>query len=304
MMTDILAELPQNLRAAPVDQVEGLTEDLMTAFPGISKYPEVLRAAVRQRVIQQLIVDSVPVADIDERGTHVQRYSRDAQGNISELYYASYGSNLYASRFMVYLRGGTLPGNSRVYSGANDPALPTDDVAFALPGAQFFCGDSRAWSGGVAFLDTTQRHTRSLGRGYRITADQFNDVIAQENGGTAGESAIDITRVVNSSTGALNTGGVYGTLTHVGDYRGCPVVTFTGPFTCADATRNIFTVTAAGELVPRPSSDSSPSGWDVFLNSPSRAYRHMIAQGIRETHPFLTEELAHAYIQAAEYVRQ
>jgi hypothetical protein len=299
------------------ERVESVYDDV-TAVCGTDA-PDVERV-IHDRIEQQNIVDAAPVADLAARGAHAHRYSRDKNGRITQVYYASYGSNLYEERFMVYINGGSLPGNQRVYSGTVDPTPPTDTAPVALPGAQFFAGDSRAWTGGVAFLDTSQQSSRSLGRAYRITGEQFSDVVAQENGGSAGRSTIDVTRAVDSASGVINTGGLYGQLVHVGDFQGAPVVTFTAPFTARDAARDDIAVAASGTVRSRENHPPVPSwrravsatvgrvfprwktqlagaqDWRVFLNTPSEAYSARIAGGLQEAHG-LTSQQAYRYVE-------
>jgi len=301
------------------EDVAAMADDVRGTLPAGASNAAVVQA-LQQRVTQQALVNAANPAEVAPRGAQQDSYPRDEHGRISEVYYASYGSNLYAERFMVYINGGSLPGNQLVYSGTADPTPPRDDVSIALPGAQFFAGESRAWSGGVAFLDTTQTSSRSLGRAYHISGEQFADVVAQENGGSAGDSDIDITTVVDSPSGQLDTGGVYGTLVHVGDYNGRPVVTFTSPFTASEAARDGITVTPEGTVasqterkasepqrraahaatqatLPKDQRTDFEEDWDVFLNTPSQAYVDRIAGGIQESHSLNAHD-AHGYVNA------
>ncbi len=100
------------------------------------------------------------------------------------VWYASYGSNLSRHRFERYLHGGTPVGGRRPHRGATDRTPPRADRPFHLPYRLRFGGVSRTWGGGMAFIDTVAAG-RTLARMYRITAAQFADVHAQENGGDA-----------------------------------------------------------------------------------------------------------------------
>lgn len=140
------------------------------------------------------------------------------------LWYVSYGSNLFAERFSCYLAGGRAPGARWTNPGARDPSPPTGDRRIDLDHALVFGGPSHTWRGGPAYLDlVTPGH--SVGRGWRITRQQFDDLVAQENKLAPGE-------VVTSDT-LLDEGGVvvpgarYGRLVPLEPVEGEPAVTFT-----------------------------------------------------------------------------
>ena len=97
------------------------------------------------------------------------------------VWYASYGSNLYRERFVVYLRGGTAPGGSRPQRGARDPSDPLDDRPVTINRSLYFRGQSQLWGGGVAAIDHQPGDQPARGRAYLITTAQFEDVVAQES---------------------------------------------------------------------------------------------------------------------------
>lgn len=170
------------------------------------------------------------------------------------VWYASYGSNLFTRRFACYLAGGRPPGASRSYPGARDHTPPRDSRAMRLPGQVFFAARSDVWQdGGVAFLDTAVP-SEALLRAYRITHDQFADVVAQEMHRPPGPG-LDMDRLLGEGRLVLGP-GLYETLLVVAQVDGSPVVTFT----CPDG---------AG----RPAT-----------NAPSAAYLRMIAAGLRQSH--------------------
>ena len=140
------------------------------------------------------------------------------------VWYSSYGSNMLYARFLCYLRGGRVDGMVKDMPGSRDPTPPErwtqwDDIPYRL----FFAHSSPTWDGGgVAFVDVDAPVTReqaadafgrrrgaaladdprgasdppgavgaSLGtafRLYRVTLEQFNDVLAQENGMLPGDA--------------------------------------------------------------------------------------------------------------------
>ena len=108
------------------------------------------------------------------------------------VWYASYGSNLSEERFACYIAGGRPRGASRTFAGARDASPPRDSVALELPHQLYFSGESRIWGGSPAFVDREPSDgVVALARGYLIGWDQFEDVIAQENGRPSSSIEID-----------------------------------------------------------------------------------------------------------------
>lgn len=171
------------------------------------------------------------------------------------VWYVSYGSNLHRDRFLSYLVGGLMPGGRRADTGCRDPSPPQADEALHLPFDLYFSGESRVWGGGVAFLD----HAPQVGaaptyaRGYVITGEQFEDLVAQES--KRDHAPVDWSALM--SDGRVTVGpGRYDALVRVGSRDGMPMVTFTHPLPLAANT------TAA----------------------PVIGYLNMLASGLREAH--------------------
>ncbi|GAA4915974.1 hypothetical protein LX16_4108 [Stackebrandtia albiflava] len=167
------------------------------------------------------------------------------------VWYVSYGSNLNATRFACYLRGGTPDGGTRRYPGCRDTTLPAESRPLWLDGGVYFAGHSPTWSGGMAFYDPDTPGP-SPARGHLITVEQFADVCAQEMRRDPGTTDIDLAVLCRNGRLALGPGR-YETLLHLGSLDGTPMVTFTAP------------------APVRP------------LNRPSPAYLATIAAGLRET---------------------
>lgn len=177
------------------------------------------------------------------------------------LWYASYGSNLFEARFAYYLRGGRPPGATRTYPGARTRTPPAASRGLRVPGQVFFGWESATWGGGgVAFLDP-EAAGEALVRAYRITPEQFADVVAQE---MHREPGADIDLSVLHAERRMTLGpGRYETLVLIDHLEGEPVLTFT----CS-------------------ASDERPE-----LNPPSERYLQMIAAGLRESHGLQPEEV-------------
>jgi hypothetical protein len=151
------------------------------------------------------------------------------------VWYVSYGSNLSWARFRCYLEGGTPPGARGTNPGARDPSPPKADTALTLPGQVYFAGTSLMWGGGVAFYDPDVPAT-TLARGYLLTVEQFTDVMAQELQAAPGAIPSLPAPVVGDRVAI--TPGRYGTLVICGERDGIPMVTFTAPWSMADASKN------------------------------------------------------------------
>lgn len=191
----------------------------------------------------------------------------------SHVWYASYGSNMYRSRFLTYLQGGRPAGAARSYPGCTDPTPPRDDTPIRWAGRLHFATRSPTWGGGVALADEADRPGQEiLGRAYLITAEQFDQVVHFENSGTvAAEAAptplLDVVRRGRARCGT----GLYNMLSHLGDREGVPVVTFTSEFTHATALRGDEYVVRGGRR------------YLVHTERPSPAYARMIGGGLAET---------------------
>lgn len=107
------------------------------------------------------------------------------------VWYVAYGSNLDGDRFQRYLSGGeTEP-------GARDPSRPRSSAWAAAPLRLCFARESVRWNGGgVAFVDP-DRDSEAIVRLWDISADQFEDVFAQENR-LAVPTALDWTSMLGS----------------------------------------------------------------------------------------------------------
>ncbi|WP_158891366.1 histone deacetylase [Amycolatopsis anabasis] len=169
------------------------------------------------------------------------------------IWYASYGSNMYAERLRSYLEGGTPPGGKLRCPGCRDPRPPRRTTACRVPGGVYFATESQVWGGGRAFFDPALPGVAAM-RAYLVTVGQFSDIAAQEMYRDPAAD-LDLTPVLATGRHALGEGR-YETLHHVADLDGYPVLTFTAPW-------------SAAEVEPNP---------------PSAAYLRMLAGGLVEGH--------------------
>jgi hypothetical protein len=158
------------------------------------------------------------------------------------IWYGAYGSNLLLERFLVYLRGGPVPGSGRMQHGARDSSDPQGDEPLPIDRPLGFGRESAGWGGGgVCFVDPAVRAVdeagvgETLGRAWLITVEQLADVWAQENGGTVGPP-IDVDRLLSVGSLELPSAdrlegrpaqGWYRSLILLGELGGYPVATIT-----------------------------------------------------------------------------
>ncbi|KAG2679454.1 hypothetical protein I3760_11G050900 [Carya illinoinensis] len=101
-----------------------------------------------------------------------------------DVWYAAFGSNMWKPRFLCYIEGGQVGGMQKPCSGSMDRTPPKEIVWKSYPYRLFFGRESSSsWGpGGVAFLDPESKsQDKAYLCLYRITLEQFNDVLAQEN---------------------------------------------------------------------------------------------------------------------------
>ena len=181
---------------------------------------------------------------------------------MEQLWYVAYGSNLHAARLGWYLTGGRPPGGRRTYPGCRDCRPPRRTVPALIPGGIYFAGESRAWTGGMAFYDP-ELPGLAAARGYLLTAEQFADIAAQEMYRSP-DADLDLIRMAVESGRATLGPGRYETLLRVGTRDGVPMLTFTAPGRAAD----------------------------VPCTAPSSVYLGMLARGLREAHGWDTDRIA------------
>lgn len=230
---------------------------------------------IEARARQESVLRSVKglIIDLEEPGSQSENYELGEDGRPVKVWYASYGSNLSRDRFMTYIAGGTPEGTLDKHDGARDKTEPEEDMPIRYSGRLHFAGNSSRWNGGVAFIDNdTSGH--ALGRAYSISMEQFDDVVAQENGRSVGSVTVDTTKALTEGSDKVMV-GLYGTLVHIGDYENAPVFTFTGQNSAQD---NLTL-----------SHDGKSFGG---TNAPGNNYLRMIGSGLQETFGMAPQEQA------------
>lgn len=205
------------------------------------------------------------------------------------VWYASYGSNMLKERFMCYIVGGQVNGMASPCEGCRDKTPPLADQWLTVSHRMWFGRKKTAtWGyGGVSFLDPEPTSHSSYVRLYKITLEQFNDVISQENRKSSNNqwghhlqlpelyklqmSAVDKERTL--PTLHILPDAWYGRILYLGEKDGAPILTFT----CSHKDISEFRV---GSLP---------------VNSPSSSYHAVITKGLVEEKGMSVEE-AHDYI--------
>ena len=90
------------------------------------------------------------------------------------VWYVAYGSNINKTRFLRYLEG------DEGHVGARSAVHPVEGRFVTAPLQLRFAGESQRWGGGVCFVDPDPAATAYV-RAWDVTAEQFEDVFAQEN---------------------------------------------------------------------------------------------------------------------------
>lgn len=194
-----------------------------------------------------------------------------AQKNVF-VWYACYGSNLSEERFNCYLRGGRVEGMSRPCVGARDATPARASVVKWMLNRVFFAyaGESAWGYGGGAMLDIRQSQTyKSCLRLYKVTLQQFNDVIAQENNLapplpaanwlTCGE-LVQLRQQPHGSLQRKFEDAIYPAVAYLGEHDDAAIVTFT----CLTDMANAF---LSGELPTAP---------------PANTYLTVLRRGLQE----------------------
>ncbi|KAB2089759.1 hypothetical protein ES319_A03G082400v1 [Gossypium barbadense] len=204
----------------------------------------------------------------------------------TDIWYASFGSNMWKSRFLCYIEGGQVIGMKKLCSGSVDRNPPKETRWKAFPHRLFFGRDfTQTWGpGGVAFLDPrSNSEDKAYVCLYKITLEQFNDVLLQENvpDHDMNSPLFDL----NALDSILNEGSIpveavkrgwYHNVVYLGKKDDIPILTMTCPLSVIE---------------------SFKSG-EIPLCAPSKDYADTLVRGLVEGKQ-LSEGDATTYIQVA-----
>ncbi|WP_163970259.1 hypothetical protein [Oceanobacillus halotolerans] len=155
-----------------------------------------------------------------------------------DVWYVSYGSNICEDRFLCYIYGGTPEGSEKREVGCHDKTPPKRSEKAEIPYPLYFAKEKSKWGkGGVAFIgNETKREELTIARKYLITAEQFCEVVEQENNNQRLD--IDVNKIISEGHLDINAGW-YGRLMYLGDKNGNPMFTFTNTEPMTDQTFTI-----------------------------------------------------------------
>ncbi|XP_051136605.1 histone deacetylase 5 isoform X2 [Andrographis paniculata] len=202
------------------------------------------------------------------------------------IWYAAFGSNMSMARFLCYIEGGQTEGMKRPCVGSMDRSKPVEIMWKTYPHRLFFGRDyTSTWGpGGVAFLHPeSNSNEKAYLCLYKITLEQFNDVLLQENGSSHHSShpTFDMTaldRIKSETSISVETPkrGWYHNVVYLGLEKDIPVLTMT----CSLSDIESF---KSGTLPIKP---------------PCKEYGNTLIKGLAEG-KHLSEEEASAYIEEA-----
>ncbi|GLU21511.1 hypothetical protein SLE2022_376450 [Rubroshorea leprosula] len=203
-----------------------------------------------------------------------------------DIWYATYGSNMWRSRLLCYIEGGKVEGMKKPCSGSMDGHPPKEILWRTFSHRLLFGREStHTWGpGGIAFLhpkrDNQCKTHMCL---YRITLEQFNDILLQEN--VSNYDMISPLFDVDALNSISNKGSIsveavkegwYHNVLYLGKEHEMPILTMTCPLSVIESFKS-------GELPLRP---------------PCKEYANILVKGLVEGNQ-LTEEVAKAYIEEA-----
>ncbi|KAK1272463.1 Histone deacetylase 5 [Acorus gramineus] len=204
-----------------------------------------------------------------------------------DVWYASYGSNMWQKRFLCYIEGGQVEGMHIPCTGSLDKSLPKETKWKTVPHRLFFARSyTRTWgAGGVAFLHPESNvNEKTHVCMHKITLEQFNDVLLQENSLSQHSttplfdlSSLDSVAESKSMFLKALEGRWYSNVIYLGKDDGIPILTMTCPLESIDGFRS-------GELP---------------VCTPSKKYAASLVRGLVEDGKQLSEAEALEYINSA-----
>ncbi|XP_057459456.1 histone deacetylase 5-like isoform X1 [Actinidia eriantha] len=228
-------ELPRKLisRQAPTIQIS-TSDSAVENDSGTHIVSEDLEKAI-QDVVQPFSELRVGVNSNDDVNAIYAPWRSELSN--TDVWYAAFGSNMSKSRFLCYIEGGQVEGMRKPCTGSLDKSPPKEILWKTFSHRLFFGRDqTKTWGpGGVAFLHPeSNSQDKAYLCLYRITLEQFNDVLLQEN-----ISSFDTNTPVFDLTdldSAMKKGyislevlkrGWYHNVVYMGNENGIPILTMT-----------------------------------------------------------------------------
>ncbi|PKA59852.1 Histone deacetylase 5 [Apostasia shenzhenica] len=231
-------------------------------------------------VQQNIPVPSNAGGNPNEISTEIRNRSSTWRSALSsiDVWYGSYGSNMWKPRFLCYIEGGKIEGMNKPCQGAIDKSLPKSIFWMSVPHRLFFArSHSNTWgAGGVTFLHPRRNmNEKTYICAYRITLEQFNDVLVQENSTSEHfESplidSLDLDLLVKNKSMAMESlmGDWYSNVLYLGEKDDIPILTMT----CT------------------PSEAEKYESGDLPVSPPPNDYQNILLKGLAESKILSTEE--------------
>ncbi|KAK9926116.1 hypothetical protein M0R45_023363 [Rubus argutus] len=283
-LADELPEELTNRKAPPAVYVPNSSSDSEAEEDDESQKVSEHLEEVLQDIIEPL--SKLKVAESNQ--DHAACNSNTWRSELSkvDIWYAAFGSNLWLKRLLCYIEGGQVDGLQKPCVGSVDKTSPKEIMWKTFPYRLFFGREfSLSWGpGGVAFLDPeSNSQDKTYICLYRITLEQFNDLLVQENheGYVMSSPLFDLT-ALNSVTVEephslqVRLEGWYRNVVYLGKEHDIPILTMT----CT------------------PSEIEGFKSGEHALCAPAINYANMIVRGLVEGKQ-LSQEEAMAYIQEA-----
>src|SRR5699024_2214338 len=187
----------------------------------------------------------------------------------NKIWYVCYGSNILASRFYCYIRGGQPEGTFRRYTGCRNKSLPLKSKPVGIPYQLYFAKSSKTWNGGgVAFIHPRKKPSfATLGKAFLISRQQFVDLVKQEIDSTE-NLFLDFEKTRRDGRLLYRPEAWYSELLFLGEFDGYPQFTFT-----------------------------SHQFLSEELAAPDVSYLSKITRGIKNTYPEITAEKIRTYFK-------
>jgi hypothetical protein len=191
------------------------------------------------------------------------------------IWYACYGSNMDLDRFLKYIQGGKLNVNGKVktYEACQiDTGKPRAEEPYIIQRRFYFAKKSKTWSieqesgvlikHGVGFISTkSNKRSKTYGKLYLISKDQFTHLFALENGKeNAKNVSINYEFLQTNKTLEFESGFYNQIVLLAENYKGYPILTFTNK-----------------EINPP--------------NLPMKEYLELISKGLQKTHNLTEDEI-------------
>ncbi|HEX3082824.1 MAG TPA: M20/M25/M40 family metallo-hydrolase [Candidatus Saccharimonadia bacterium] len=134
------------------------------------------------KIMRAFLLSPLPPAD---QGAQIKRLTEQLAAGKAPAYvwYATYGSGLSKQNFACQILGGQSGGISHIYKGCTDKTLPVRDEFISLPYSIYFAGHCVPCDGGhIGITTTPSPDTHTIARAHLVTAQQFKELVAEQNG--------------------------------------------------------------------------------------------------------------------------